>query len=171
MDRRTYLGVVGVTLLPAGCVGGPSQVTESKTPSTRDTRSCPGTPTDDRTAPPWPAEPSTLSRESVIEYTTQIERAYVIRNTLQEHERAYSVDVDTDAENANATQVDDGWLVTFDVIGPAYKIRTRGSGAHVDPGLYTVTYFVSSDAVIRQQSTGEQVDLRENGARIHCTVD
>ena len=168
MNRRKFLGVVGgIGVSFSGCLGqgsAPAQPTDSPTPSpTVESRV---------EVPACPEKPDSLSRENVLQFAIQFEKAFVTRTVLQEHERVTSIDVDIGdgLTNKTAIQTDGGWLVRFTVTGPAYRYLPSPNAtetAHVDPPLYAANYFITDQTVLRAQAV-EAIDPRETGTVVHC---
>jgi hypothetical protein len=82
--------------------------------------------------------------------------------------RLISIRVST--EDPEVTEAEDGWLVRFTVIGPAYRYRPASDStdtAHVDPPATTAQYLVTEQTVFRTTSV-DTVDPREDGDVVHC---
>lgn len=187
MNRRQILAAVagiGASSL-AGCAGrgsSPDGSTDSPAgPTTSDVPTRSPTPTSrarsptsaaesEIEVPPCPGTPASLTRETVVRFASQFERAYVTRTVLREHERVTSVRVDVEDAEAEVIRTDDGWVVRFTVVGPAYRYRpTPGSTvtAHVDPPLYVASYFVGEPSVLRAVGV-ETVDPQTEGTAVSC---
>lgn len=120
--------------------------------------------------PPWPERPDSLTAETAGEYAQQFERAFVVRRTLQETRREIvSIDVHTatNGDGPEVTRSGDGWVVQFGVVGPNYRHPPTMTPDHADGGLYTASYLLTDERVIRA-TAAEGVDLIENGSVIQC---
>lgn len=176
MNRRQFIGAVGgVSVTSAGCLGQsatPERQTDSPSATPTPTPS-PTTPVESRVdVPPCPEKPASFTRETVLQFATQFEKSYVVRRTLREHERVTSVDVSVSDSltERDATPTEEGWVVRFTAIGPAYRYRpTQNSTktAHVDPRAYTANYFLSRQTVLRATAV-EALDPREEGVAVRC---
>lgn len=171
MNRRRFFGVIGglggLGGSLAGCLGRgsvPVQPTESATL----------TPTDQEEieVPPCPEMPDMLTRETVLQFAMQFEKAYRIRKTFPENARVVSIRFEiTDAlTEREAIKTGDGWVVRFSVLGPAYRYYPHSNATtpiHGDPGLTAANYFVTDETVRRAHAT-EAVDPREQGTVVQC---
>lgn len=170
MNRRLFLsmaGLVGGSL--AGCLGqgaAPEQPTATDSPTPSPTT---GSQVE---VPPCPEKPNPITRDTVLQFATQFEKAFVTRNVLREHERVVSVDIDIGRSptSKTATQTDGGSVARFNVNGPAYRYRPNPEStetAHYDPPLYVANYLVTDQTVVRAKAAKE-VDPREHGTEVTC---
>lgn len=173
------LGLAGIS----GCasrVTGPSQPTGSPVPTGSPPLESPTpapTVIEGVAVPPCPTKPDEFSRETVLEYASQFEQAYVTRNTLRQQQTADVISIDVRIEGGQAerddTGADDGWLVRFFVIGPYIEYHVSpGSDEpdHVDPVAYYASYLITAETAMRAKA-GDPVDPREQGAVVHCPPD
>jgi hypothetical protein len=101
-----------------------------------------------------------------------LEDAYATRKAVQDMEDVVfvSVRVTIDEGEATVTDTEGGWVVTFEVLGPAIRYRQNADStepAHIDPPLYGVGYFLSATET-RRQTALDPTAPRENGRPLTC---
>lgn len=151
-SRRTVCAVVlPVVATASGCLGGQQ--------SGDDT----GCPPERVTSRPYPARPETLTEQSVREFVTELERAYVHHREARDGE---TVSVSFDPEPDEVRRVDGGWSARIET-GYSEEVCHDGALA-VGDGYYVARYFVDEEAVYRAASGGADSppDPREEGTRI-----
>lgn len=166
MNRRQVLaGIGGVGASLSGCLDGgaaTTQPTDAPTPAVESQVE----------VPPCPERPDSFTRETALQFATQFEKSYRIRRTLREREHVVSifVEIREALTEKTATRTDEGWLVRFTVLGPAYRYRPTPSStqtAHVDPSM-TVAHYLLTDRTVFRAVSLDTVDPREAGSAVQC---
>lgn len=171
VPRRRLLTVgCGLGVALSGCIG---QKLVPNPTNTSTSTAAPPTEADVE-VPPCPERPTSLTRETALQFVVQFEKAYAIRQTLQrerDESRIVSISITVD-EDRTVTKTSEGWIVRFTVIGPSYVFYPDPNATttlHADPGLYEANYFISDRHLLRAESTAEQpVDPRTHGSVAHC---
>ena len=177
MKHDSFLIVVVLSVLLAGCIGsdlpktGDSETQPTGTQSSvRTSLSEPTTsPTNPRIeVPPCPNRPDSFTNNSVVEFAMQFEQARETQLALAETSKNLT-ELSVETQDANVTKTKNGWIVHFTARGPYMRWNTSDPEApdHADPGFYTANYFITNETVRRTQAT-EVVDPRENGSTVEC---
>ncbi|ODR80042.1 hypothetical protein BG842_02965 [Haladaptatus sp. W1] len=94
------------------------------------------------------------------------EEAYATREVLREQnsKNIVSVTMSAQSDTVDVIQSEDGWVVRFQVVGPAIQYEE----GHVDPGMYVASYFISDQTIRRVQADETTVDPRTKGFSVSC---
>lgn len=127
--------------------------------------------------PDCPDKPDTLTRESVVPFAVQFEKAYFTRQILEERDAVTYVQfkqiagVSDDNPDVAVRSAEDGYEVRFSVsVAYGYRPAPRTpESAHADLPGYAATYFLNESLVVRAEARGETpVDPREVGEQVLC---